>query len=174
MTQKKGKLSYFGKYPLKTSNSNNLNLGDACSGPIVLTPDKKHLVIATSKFGYLSCYRVNKEETELFWELWLSKSEYKMDGQRTIFSPQNEIGTMSMALSNDKIFLLYQGEEFRYYTSMDPQYSPRTVMVFSMEGQPLAKYHLDRPATRIAVDLNENIYCITKDPEYNLVKLKIE
>lgn len=170
---KNGELKYFGKYPLKSRHSGNLNISDACNGPLALSPDKKHLILATGKFGYLACYQVDKEKTKLSWEHRLSVPEYKMDGQQVTFSSQNKTGTMDLALTHDKIFLLYQGKEFRYYRSMDPEHFPRIVMVFSMDGKPLAKYHLDHPATRITVDHDENIYCLTSTPEYNLVKLKL-
>ncbi len=170
---KTGELKYFGKYPLKSKRSNNLNMSEACNGPLTLSPDKKHLVLATSKFGYLACYKVDKEKTELSWEHRLSVPEYKMDDRQVIFSSQNKTGTMDLALTNDKIFLLYQGDAFRNYHSSDPEHYPRIVMVFSMDGKPLAKYHLDHPASRITVDHDENIYCLTSTPEYNLAKLKI-
>jgi hypothetical protein len=170
---KKRELKYFGKYPLKLKRSNSWNISDACSATFMLSPDKKHLVLATSKFGYVACYRVDKEKTELSWEHRLSVPMYKLDDQRVVFSSQNKIGTMDLVLTNDKIFLLYQGEDFRYYHSMDPEHFPRIVMVFSMDGKPLAKYHLDHPAIRITVDHDENIYCLTSTPEFNLVKLKI-
>ncbi len=166
---------YFGKFPFKPKGTNNLNISDASNGTILLTPDKNNLVIATDKFGYLACYGIkgNERRPVLKWELHLSKPEYRLDGQRIVFSPANKTGTMNMALTNDKIYLLYQGEDFRYYTSMSDEYNPRTVMVFTMDGKPLAKYHLDKSAVRIAVDRDENIYCITTDTGYNLVKLKL-
>jgi hypothetical protein len=170
---KTGEIRYFGKYPLKSKHSNNLNISDACNALLILSPDKKHLVLATSRFGYLACYEPDKEKTRLSWEHQLSVPKYKMDGQRVVFTSQNETGTMDLALTNDKIFLLYQGSEFRHYHSRNTEDLPRIVMVFSMDGKPLAKYYLDHPATRITVDHDENIYCLTTTPEYNLVKLKI-
>lgn len=166
-------VEYFGNFPLKTTKSNNLNIADACSNNLRVTPDKNHLIVTTNRFGYVACYQINIPSPKLIWEINLSKALFSTEGQRIIFSRNNKIGVMSMAVTNDKIFLLYQGTEFRYYTSSDTQFYPHTVMVFSINGKPLALYHLDRPAIRIDVDENENIYCISQDPEYNLVKLRL-
>ncbi|MGV8096496.1 MAG: BF3164 family lipoprotein [Mangrovibacterium sp.] len=173
-TEKK-RYEYFGRFPFKPRGTNNLNISDANNGSILLTPDKNNLVITTHRFGYLACYGVNRKNLpELKWEIHLSEPKYRLDGQRIVFSPTNKIGTMDMVLTDDKIYLLYQGKDFRYYTSLSSEHNPRTVMVFTIGGKPLAKYHLDKSAVRIAVDRDENIYCITTDPGYNLVKLKLD
>jgi hypothetical protein len=164
---------YFGNYPLKTGDSNNLNVSEACSNMIRTSPDNKHLIVTTNRFGYVGCYQINIPKPKLEWEINLSKPSFRIDGQRIIFSRHNKIGAMSMTVTNDKVFILYQGTDFQYYTSSDTKFYPRTIMVFSIIGEPLALYHLDRPVLRIDVDENENIYCISQDPNYNLVKLKL-
>jgi hypothetical protein len=170
---KEQRIDYFGNYPIKPRKSNSLNIADACNGMLKLTPDKQHLIVTTNKFGYIACYETDSNLPRLKWEKNISKILYKMEGQRILFSPNNKTGTMSMALSDDKIFLLYHGGEFRYYNSMATEHAPKTIMVFSIDGSPLALYHLDRPAIRIAIDQSENIYCISKESQYNLVKIKL-
>lgn len=173
-TEKKS-YEYFGKFPFNPKGSNKLNISDANSGSILMTPDKNNLVVKTNRFGYLACYNINGDKLPVLkWEVQLSKPKYKLDGQRIIFSPTNKIGVMDMVLTNDKIYLLYQGEDFRYYTSMSSEHNPKTVMVFTIDGKPLAKYNMDKTAIRITVDRDENIYCISTEPEYNLVKLKLD
>ncbi|TKG94562.1 hypothetical protein EYV94_11475 [Puteibacter caeruleilacunae] len=167
-------VNYGVKFPFAPFEGPSMNLGRANDGIIQLSPDKKHLIFASMYFGYVGCYKIDGINLSKKWEKWLSKPKYKLDGKRIIYNTrENLMGVMDMTITNSKIYCIYSGAPMYLARSMDAKNSPKTILCFSMEGVPLTKYHTDRPIIEIASDGKDGVYCLSKDPEYNVVRFKL-
>ncbi|TKG94561.1 hypothetical protein EYV94_11470 [Puteibacter caeruleilacunae] len=171
---KSKQINFTQDFPLRPFDGPSMNIGRANAGVLKLTPDKKHLLYSCVDIGYLACYKIDGIRLEKQWDRWLSKPKYKLDGKRIVYhSKDNLLGCMDCCVTNNRVYCIYEGIPTYMIGNMDPKNSPKTIITFSMKGEPLGKYHADRPIIRITPDGNGGVYCVSEDPEYNVVRYKL-
>lgn len=166
-------ITQHGKLPFKPKNAGNNFYWELNSGSIFLTPDKKHLIFTAMYFGYIACYKLENEAFSLEWEHWITDVKYTMSNGRIYFKNDNLIGFMNAAVTNEKIYAIYHGEGMHAMRADDPN-QPKTIMVFSIKGEPLAKYRTDCPILRIGLNPQGEVFCVSNPLVYDLVKFNIK
>ena len=105
-------------------------------------------VFAAVNFGYICCYEVSDQgDLKLNWEHWLTDPVYDTNPSFKFNQNKNRDGFYDVKIVDDYIFALYSGEVYDYN---DPK-TPKNILVFSHEGQPIVHLKLDRELARVAV-----------------------
>jgi hypothetical protein len=152
----------------KGSSKNNF-FWELNQGSFFLSPDKKKVIYTAMNFGYIACYSFDGTRLTKTWEHWVTKPKYIIDNGRIRWKQNNTIGFMNSVIANDKIYAIFHGKDMPAIRSSVGE-RPETIMVFSLDGKPLAKYKTDKPIVRIGANPNGEIYGIALDVTYDLIK----
>ncbi len=155
----------------KGSSKNNF-FWELNQGSFLLSPDKKKVIYTAMNFGYIACYSFNGTNLTKMWEHWVTKPKYIIDDGRIRWKQNNIIGFMHSVVANDKIYAIFHGKNMPAIRSSAGE-RPETIMVFSLDGKPLAKYKTDKPIVRIGASPNGDIYGIALDVSYDLIKFNL-
>jgi hypothetical protein len=165
-------VNYYGSFPVSPRGIDPYFLSDLNKGGIRLSPSKKYVIFSTINFGYISCYKIEKNKLEKIWEHWITAPKYEIKNGRVYLKNDNRMGFMDVAVTDQYVYAIYHGKEMSTIRSQKAEDNPETIMKFSLsKGTPLVKYLTDLPVTRIAVSPEGKLYCIAKPLGYDLVEI---
>ncbi|MGD9556963.1 MAG: BF3164 family lipoprotein [Mangrovibacterium sp.] len=160
-------------FPIMPYRDGNHELSAANGGRISFFPDHKHFIFSMSDIGYLACYQIENGNIMKTWERWITKPDYKVNNKKIIWSKNNELGFMDVAISHNKIFGLYSGRHMKFKNGRDEENIPNTILVFDLIGNPLKKCMTDVPILRIATDDQGKLFGISLSSKFDLVKINL-
>jgi len=159
-----------GELPFRPGRAGNNFYWELNIGNFIITPDKKNLIYTAINFGYICCYEIRESDFIKKWDCWLSEPKYSIRSGRIQWKRDNLMGFMDAVVTNDKIFAIYHGKPMAAIRSSSPEDSPETILVFTLEGKPLAKFNTKSPVVRIGANPDGEIFGITKNLGYDLVR----
>ncbi len=151
---------------------------DVFQGHIAFNPHNNALVYAAYRFPYFSVYKKNSSGTfELKREI-KEKVKYNINSKELKFNDESATGIFEMTLSKDYIVLLKFDKDNTYKRRMsvgrDFSKLPKTLFVYSYDGELLKKIDLGVPVLRIAGNPATNeLYFISVDTEFTLFKCNL-
>ena len=159
-----------GELPFRPGRAGNNFYWELNMGNFIITPDKKNLVYTAINFGYICCYEIRDSDFIKKWDFWFSEPKYSIRSGRIQWKRDNLMGIMDVVVTNDKVFAIYHGKPMAAIRSNSPEDSPETILVFSLEGKPLAKFNTKSPVVRIGANPDGEIFGVTKNLGYDLVR----
>lgn len=136
---------FFGEYPVAdrayTSTDEFLSYYEGSLGG-----SETYAAYAASWFGYLACFRYEKDRMATCWVKKLSDFRYEAKPSRLVFDSGHLIGFSDVKIAAGRIFALYDG------TPRDlPAEFPQTLLVYDLAGNLLARHVVRETLTKIAV-----------------------
>jgi hypothetical protein len=141
-----------------------------------LRPDNKAFACIDTRSGILDICRVNGKSIERVCQHAYSYPRVRVtrDGKypRVAYSRDNVNGFQDIAVSNDYIYALYSGKNFR--GKLEDANKCLSLLVFDWEGRLARCYSLDKPASLLSYDEEEGaLYGIAHLPGATLVKFNL-
>lgn len=166
----------FGDYPiregLETEEYRHTSYFD---GPITIKGNS--IYYAVTRFAYMARYDINDNgEVKKVWERKYAKTRSTMSNNKLRFYPDNIEGFSDLAVGKKYIFASYSGiesGEAKRQRNVNA-IKPKTLMVFNLEGTPLAKFSLDKRFTPLCLDEKEEyLYIKHNEPDMCLWRYKV-
>ena len=156
----------------------NFRLNNAfLQSEVAVAPNREHVAVVCKSIDYIDIYTTETWELKkrlrgpLGAEVEFAEIEtpegHKLFGQKPRFFIYD-----TAASNNDMFFVSYLGIEAKQ--GKDFEKYPQQIFSFDWNGQPLKCYHFDFPVHCFDVDWNnKKLYCITENPESEIVIFNI-
>ena len=168
-------VKFYNTFPFTPKGIDPYLLSELNKGSIRLSPSKEYLIFSTINFGYISCYKIEDNKIDKMWEHWITEPKYDLRNGNVYLKNENILGFMDIAVTDEHVYAIYHGKEMHTMRSQQVEDNPETIMKFSLaKGTPMVKYRTDKPIIRIAVNPDNEVYCIAKPLGYDLVKVEID
>lgn len=162
-------IAYALDYPYKNDfkNASNFDVAFAMQAILKVRPDGKRIVLATYSSPNIEIVSVENSKLSKLSELYYGQPGFvprSGNGMITVdYNADNTWGFIDVSVTNGYIYLLYSGRSRKKDGS--PLSIAKTVLVYTWEGKPLARYKLDRDVNSIAIDESNNrLYATSLDP----------
>lgn len=138
-------------------------------GPILPTPDGRHFMYASRDGLILKFFDVHSESVRKSKEYLIqfpmfnpmSKPEQRF--YTVSVDPENMDGAESLTADNKYYYILFSDHPLK-----DDETAADQLLVFTHEGQPVARVQLDLPVNRIAYDVSDGkLYALIMDSQTN-------
>lgn len=165
------------KIPTKKRNDSNISdivLAQAWRSFIDYNPDNGILAMATQLGQVIEIYNLNTEETVNI--VYGTYGEPEFATQDTYAVPNGIMGYSDIHVVKDKIYALFWGTSFKDIRKnpMNRKEGGNIVQVFSLEGEPVIQYTLDRYITGFSIDEKDNtLLGLDINSEQQIVEYKL-
>lgn len=170
-------VSYAMEYPYKGEfkRATAADIAFAFQGQIKVKPDGKKFVLTIFNSPNAEIVSFNNGKLSKLVDLYYGAPSFVPESGNGVisvnFKAENAWGFIDVSVSDKFIYLLYSGRTRKEYRSSF--WASNTVLVYDWDGNPIAKYALDRDVKAIAVDeADGRIYAATFDPSIVFYTLK--
>jgi len=157
--RKKKELYFFGDYPIKQEYASEVLL-PLFEGHIAQKDNQ--LIYAASEFGFISSYTYAKGKIKKNWERQLADFLVEEKISRVIVDSLHTSGFRDVYISGKHIYGLYSG-----YSKHSGWGMHNSVILFTHNGDPVARYYFPDLMDYIAVDSEEKYLYATYSPYMN-------
>lgn len=180
LLNKRGEITgeYF-EYPYKDDLEKrvpNRVRGMAYQGVTHSNPSKDKLVYAVTLAPIINFYEIRGNSVELIENITTAYPNYKPEDGNGSFSAamsrDNKLGYLDVSATDKYVYALYSGRS--QGSEGYAAFESNEIFVFDWQGNPVKKYKLDVPVTKICVDTADRvIYAISKRPDPELVSFNL-
>ena len=162
-----GRISSCGKYPF---DANFSNASGRLQGNVIMHPQKKILIYATSSNPYLAMYSIKDDRLDLMWENQFKPPQYSIVDNNLQWGDEQPDGVSDVAFTKDYIVCLVK--DFKSEASgRDVKAAPKAIYVFDYNGRLIHILDLPFHSIRLASDAETNIfYSVALEPDYSIVE----
>lgn len=169
---KLNKLRDFGQFPLPSGTGKEKALKEFFGN---VTTDGNTFYYASKDFAFLSSYTIHPDNsvTQNFAHTYV-KPIYETEEGRVRFDEENRHAFSDIKINKDYIWTLYNGNKKKdYLADQEENAEPNTLILFSLDGIPLAKFKLPHKGRRFCFSKDGKIlYHFTKD--FNIDMIQVE